>query len=86
MKELDTEVKIYQFGSSLYSTAPNDIDILIIYTNTSLLKIHQIITFRHLLTHTLEALLKIPIDTILLSEQEAFQMSYLKKINHYRIF
>ncbi|XUB56165.1 hypothetical protein IGJ02_000397 [Enterococcus sp. DIV0724b] len=80
------EVKIYQFGSSLSSETPNDLDILIIYRISNLAEIDQIIRFKMELKLNIETLLSIPVDVILLSEKEVLQTHYLDKIVSQRVF
>ncbi len=83
-KELET-LKIYQFGSSLNSNYPNDIDILIIYRNRTYEEIINLIEFKKNLKIRIEKLLEIPIDIILLSTTEEKELSYLSQINYTRI-
>lgn len=80
------EVKIYQFGSSLYSDTPNDFDILIIYKISNIDEIAKVIQLKNEIKLKMKATLLIPIDIILLSETEAMQLNYLDKINYQRIF
>jgi len=80
------EVKIYQFGSSLSSEAPNDLDILIIYRLSNLNEIDEVIHFKNNIQLKMEAVLLIPVDMVLLSESEALQLHYLDKITYHRIF
>lgn len=79
-------VKIYQFGSSLSSDVPNDLDILIIYKILNLNEIEDVIIFKNNLKKKIEKTLLIPLDIILLSESEALQLNYLNKITYQRIF
>lgn len=80
------EVKIYQFGSSLCSDEPNDLDILIIYRLSKFDKIYEVIYLKNNIKLKMEAIFLIPVDIILLSESEAFQLHYLDKITYRRIF
>jgi hypothetical protein len=80
------EVKIYQFGSSLHSETPNDLDILIIYGTFSLNEIDRVIFFKNKLKSDIETSLLIPVDIILLSEKEALQTHYLTRIKCQRVF
>lgn len=79
-------VKIYQFGSSLSSDIPNDLDILIIYKLLNLDGIKEVINFKNDIKLKMETALFIPVDIILLSESEALQLHYLDKITYQRIF
>lgn len=79
-------VDVYQFGSSLYSEIPNDIDVLIVYDDKSRNEILKLICFRKDLKFRLEELLGLPGDIILLSSSEEAQLCYLEQIDYKKIF
>lgn len=76
LKDVSSRVRIFQFGSSLYSENPNDIDILIIYANDNSLNISSIISIKHFLKEKLEIIYNLPVDIIMLSESELSQLTY----------
>ncbi|WP_133296351.1 hypothetical protein [Listeria kieliensis] len=80
------EIKIYQFGSSLCSDTPNDLDILIIYKFLDLNEIDEVIRFKNEIKLKIETALLIPVDVVLLSEDEAVHLQYLEKVVFQRIF
>ncbi len=83
LKDVNSRVRIFQFGSSLFSENPNDIDILIIYTNNKLLNFTSIITMKRFLKEKLEIIYNLPVDIIMLSESELSQLAY--KIETYKL-
>lgn len=80
------KINIYQFGSSLKTQNPNDIDLLIIYRNKSYKELIKLIQFRKTLRIQLQKTLGIPIDIILLSDKEERQLLYLNQITYSKIF
>ncbi|WP_354005226.1 nucleotidyltransferase domain-containing protein [Oceanobacillus oncorhynchi] len=79
------EISIYQFGSSLNTQTPNDIDLLIVYRNRSYKEIIKLIRLRRTLRIQLQRILGIPIDIVLLSNKEERQLLYLDQINYKKL-
>lgn len=79
-------VDVYQFGSSLNSEIPNDIDVLIVYKDKSRNEILRLICLRKYLKFRLEEVLGLPVDIILLSSSEEAQLCYLEQIDYKKIF
>lgn len=76
LKDVSSRVRIFQFGSSLISENPNDIDVLIIYATDKSLNISNIISIKHFLKEKLEKIYNLPVDIITLSESELSQLTY----------
>ena len=76
LKDVSSRVRIFQFGSSLFSENPNDIVVLLIYANDKSLNISNIISIKHFLKEKLEIIYNLPVDIIMLSESELSQLTY----------
>ena len=69
------------FGSAVYSDKPSDIDIAIIYDRTKI-SVQEAIQYRHQLQQELSEVYDLSIDTLLLSEEEEREMSFLANAKH----
>lgn len=72
---------LYLFGSALYSEAPTDMDIAIIY-DKSFVTIQEAIQYRHELLKLLSEVTTLKIDTILLSKEEERESEFLSNAKH----
>lgn len=79
--ERDENIDVYQFGSSLYSDTPEDIDIAIIY-NKQYVSIDRAIQYRTNLVNQFSSKNNIEIDTILLSVEEEEETDFLINAKH----
>lgn len=74
----DSFDNVYLFGSILITNkTPNDIDILLIYSNYS----KKIINDSNLICSTLEDISGLPVDLTILSIEEEKDTKFLKKLN-----
>jgi predicted nucleotidyltransferase len=77
-------VKLYLFGSAIYSESPTDLDIAIIYEKSSI-KIDEIIEYRRELENNLRKQTACEIDTILLNTEEEKEMDFLANAKYREI-
>ena len=73
--------EVYMFGSSIHSDAPNDVDLLLVYEDNSMVNaIHT----KNRLIERLESLMAVkrPIDVILFSRSELNQTKLLSYLDH----
>ena len=81
--ELNTDIEPqehitrYVFGSAVYSSSPNDIDVAIIY-DKQYVTVEDAIAYRRRLIEKMKQLNSLPIDTILLSTEEEKEMAFLE--------
>ena len=71
----------YVFGSAVYSDAPADIDIAIIYDEKAI-SVKDAVEYKREIREHLSLLLSMDIDIILLSQKEEEEMCFLKNAKH----
>ena len=69
-------IKVFAFGSVLHSTAPNDIDLLIVF-DPAAVSIEAILEFRQRLWHYASSSFKLPFDICILTEEEASNNQFI---------
>jgi predicted nucleotidyltransferase len=74
--DLNAEFKIYLFGSSLRSTEPNDIDLLVVYKDKSI--VNRAINYRRNIAKLIQKLVGLPADILLFNMREF-------ETNHFRL-
>ena len=78
-------IEIFIFGSLLVSTAPRDVDILILYDETSWSALDAI-DLRRRLRESIQTITILPADITLLSVNENAESCFLQDINAIRLF
>ena len=71
-------IKIYVFGSVIYSCSPNDIDLVIVF-NSSRNDVFDILAYRQLLRQDCFAEFNLPIDVCILTQLEAKNNLFLQE-------
>jgi predicted nucleotidyltransferase len=84
-KLTDFSIKIYLFGSALYSEQYNDIDLLIVY-DQGIIGIETILSLRHQLKKNYYKLFKTTLDICLLSKKEDKNNPFRKEENAKLLF
>ena len=79
------EVKIYAFGSALFSDAPGDIDLAIVFDPTTV-GIDAVLEFRRHLQRRARGIFEVPLDICLLTEGEARNNGFLEEERAVRIY
>lgn len=74
----EESIGIYLFGSSLYSDAPNDLDLAIIYKE-ELVNHETLILLQKDVAHCCALLIDLPIHLLVLSEAEEEEVAFLVK-------
>lgn len=75
-------VQFYLFGSILKDNCrPNDIDILILYDDSSISNFDSVINLRKTLEERLMRIINLPIDITLLSYKENTEISFVSSEN-----
>ncbi len=73
----------YVFGSAVYSDAPADIDIAIVYDENNI-SVEDAVEYRREIRKLLSELFSMNIDIILLSQKEEEEMCFLKNAKHFQ--
>ncbi len=76
---------VYQFGSSIYETNPNDIDIAIIY-DKSKVSIEEALDYRNEISLFIYKEYNLPADIILLNTSEEAETNFLDNAKHKVIY
>ncbi len=76
--DLAGEIKIYVFGSLIYSCSPNDIDLVIVF-NSLRYDIFDILAYRHYLRKDCFAEFNLPVDVCILTQQEVQNNLFLQE-------
>lgn len=74
-------VRIYLFGSAVYSDKPSDIDVAIIYDKKNVTP-EEILKFRRYLEQDLFVQTNLCAEAILLSDEEEVELEFLKNARH----
>lgn len=71
----------YVFGSAVYSDAPTDIDIAIVY-DEEYIGVKDAMKYKREIKEQLSAIFSLDIDIILLSQKEEEEMNFLSNAKH----
>ena len=74
--EHDLDPRIYVFGSWLWSLAPRDIDLLIVYRSTGIDDILNAVRMREQLRQNVQALLGLQVHFVTLTQSEETQLQF----------
>lgn len=73
----------YVFGSAIYSDAPADIDVAIVYDEKNI-RVEDAVEYRREIRMLFFELFSLNIDIILLSQKEEEEMCFLKNAKHFQ--
>ncbi len=73
----ECSIQLYLFGSARFSKTPNDLDILLIYSDNS--RITKVLELKKVLVSYLQKLNGIEIHMVLMTVQENEEIDFLKK-------
>ena len=71
-------ISIYLFGSALSTKEPNDLDVMMIY-NAEVTDIDLVLKIKNELIDYLREKIPLPIDLLLLSENEELEIDFIQK-------
>lgn len=74
--EVTGGVKVYVFGSAVWSHSPQDVDLVIVY-NSSTVNVDEVLSCRRRLQQELSNEIGLPVDICLLNEKEAQSNPFL---------
>ena len=74
----------YVFGSAVYSDAPADIDIAIVY-DEEFIGVKDALVYKRAIKEQLSVLFPLDIDIILLSQKEEEEMNFLSNAKHVQV-
>lgn len=80
---LECGVQLYLFGSARFSNVPNDIDILLVYSDDR--RITEVLEIKKLLISFLQELNGLEIHMVLLTIRENEEINFIKKEGAIRI-